>query len=102
MANLLYPSTKIDEHEHLIHPLRVHSLLSDFELEDVWRVSVKLTSRHNLQMFLDQFAKTNATLVNSGMTGLLFKLRLFMGRLFKWDEKLGIIDIFQAENIATH
>ena len=88
MANLLYPNTKIDEHEHLIHPLRVHSLLSDFELEDVWRVPVKLTSRHNLQMFLDQFAKTNATLVNSGMTGLLFKLRLFMGRLFKWDEKL--------------
>lgn len=88
MANLLYPSTKIDEREHLIHPLRVHSLLSDFELEDVWRVPVKLTSRHNLQMFLDQFAKTNAKLVNSGMTGLLFKIRLFMGRLFKWDEKL--------------
>ena len=88
MANLIYPSTKIDEHEHLIQPLRVHSLLSDFELEDVWRVPVNLASTHSLQLFMDQFAKTNAKLVNRGMTGLLFRIRLFMGRLLKWDEKL--------------
>jgi hypothetical protein len=88
MANLLYSRIKIDEHEHLIQPLRVHSLLSDFELEDVWRVPVNLASTHSLQLFMDQFAKTNATLVSKGMTGLLFRIRLFMGRLFKWDEKL--------------
>ena len=88
MANLLYPRTKIDEHEHLIQPLRVHSLLSDFELEDVWWVPVNLASTHSLQLFMDQLAKTNATLVNRGMTGLLFRIRFFMGRLLKWDEKL--------------
>lgn len=87
MANRIYPRTKIDEHEHLIQPLRVHSLLSDFELEDVWRVPVNLTSTHSLQLFMDQFAKTNAKLVNRGMTGLLFRIRFFMGRLFKWDKK---------------
>lgn len=37
---------------------------------------------------MDQFAKTNAKLVNRGMTGLLFKIRLFIGRLLKWDDKL--------------
>ena len=88
MANRIYPRTKIDEHEHLIQPLRVHSLLSDFELEDVWRVPVNLASTHSLQLFMDQLAKTNAKLVNRGMTGLLFRIRFFMGRLLKWDEKL--------------
>jgi len=87
MANLIYPRAKIDEQEHLIQPLRVHSLLPDFELEDVWQIPVNLASAHSLQLFMDQFAKTNAKLVNRGMTGLLFKIRLFIGRLLKWDEK---------------
>ena len=88
MANLIYPRTKIDNREHQIQPLRVHTLLSDFELEDVWRVPVNLSSTHSLQLFMDKFAKTNAQLVNKGITGLLFKIRLFIGSLFKWDEKL--------------
>jgi hypothetical protein len=86
MANLIYPKIKIDPREHLIQPLRVHTLLSDFELEDVWRVPVNLASNHNLQSFIDQFDITNATLVNKGMTGLLFRIRLSVGRFFKWDE----------------
>ena len=88
MANLIYPRIKIDNREHQIQPLRVHTLLSDFELEDVWRVPISLSSTHSLQLFLDQFAKTNAQLVDKGITGLLFRIRLFIGSLFKWDEKL--------------
>ena len=83
----MYPRTKIDEHEHRIQPLRVHTLLSDFELEDVWRIPVNLASIHSLQLFMDQFAKANAQLMNSGIAGLLFRIRFFIGRLFKWDEK---------------
>ena len=88
MANLIYPRIKIDNREHQIQPLRVHTLLSDFELEDVWRVPISLSSTHSLQLFLDQFAKTNAQLVDKGITGLLFRIRLFIGSIFKWDEKL--------------
>lgn len=88
MASLLYPSYKIDEREHLAQPLRVHSLLTDFELEDVWHVPVKLTSAQSLQLFMDQFTKTNESTVSTGITGLLFKFRLFLGRVFKWDEKV--------------
>jgi len=87
MANLIYPRTKIDEHEHLIQPLRVHSLLSDFELEDVWRIPVNLTSIHSLQLFMDQFAKANVKLMNKGVAGFLFRIRFFIGRLLKWDQK---------------
>ena len=87
MANLIYPRIKIDEHDHRIQPLRVHTLLSDFELEDVWRIPVNLASTHSLQLFTDQFAKVNEQLMNSGMAGFLFKIRFFIGRLLKWDEK---------------
>jgi hypothetical protein len=88
MANLLYPKIKIDEQEHLVQLLRVHSLLPDFELEDVWRAPVSLEPTHSLQLFMDQFVKTNAGVVNRGITGLLFKIRLLIGRWLKWDEKV--------------
>jgi hypothetical protein len=88
MANLFYSRTKIDSNEHLIQPLRVHSLLPDFELEDVWRVPVKLASAHSLQLFMDQFTKANGKSLNRGVTGLLFRIRFFLGRLFKWDQKV--------------
>ena len=88
MIKLLLPKTKISDQEHLIQPLRVHSLLPDFELEDVWRLPVTLTSANSLQLFMDQFSDSNTRVVNTGITGLLFRLRLFLGRLFKWDENL--------------
>jgi Protein of unknown function (DUF2867) len=87
--NPLYPKSKIDSREHLTQPLRVHSLLPDFELEDVWRVPVTLTSNQTLQLLMDQFSKSNSITTKTGITGLLFKFRLFLGRLFKWDEKSG-------------
>lgn len=77
---------KINAQEHLIHPLRVHGLLADFELEDVWRLPIKLTSAQSLQLFVDQFQKSNARLSNQGMAGLLFKIRLFVGRMMGWDD----------------
>jgi hypothetical protein len=87
MANPIYPKTKINAHEHLVHPLCVHRLLSDFELEDVWRIPVTLTSRHSLKMFIEQFDKTNVTLIKKGLTGLLFRIRLSIGRLLGWDDR---------------
>jgi hypothetical protein len=88
MASIFFPKTKLDPDEHVAQPLRVHSLLSDYDLEDVWHVPVTLTSTQNLQLFMDQFAKTNSELVKKGIPGLLFRIRLFLGRMFKWDEKL--------------
>ncbi len=82
-----YPNTKIDNDQHRNHPLRVHGLLSDFELKDVWQPKISLASVHSIQLFMDQFAKTNTQLLNQSIAGLLFKIRFFIGRLFKWDEK---------------
>ncbi len=76
---------KISPQEHLKHPWRVHALCADFELEDVWRVPAELAAQHSLHLFMDQFKKTEGQLVKKGAAGLLFKLRLALGKLFGWD-----------------
>jgi len=85
-AMRLSPSIKIDAKEHLAHSLRVHELLKDFELEDVWRLPVTLTSQHSLQLFLDQLQKSRDKSL-PGAAGLLFKFRLWLGKVFSLDEK---------------
>ncbi len=85
------PQIKIDEKQHLKQPWRVHALLPDFELEDVWRVPVKLKREHSLAQFLDAFSKSNEEVISArSMAGILFKIRLFLGKIFKWDEKPAI------------
>jgi hypothetical protein len=76
---------KISPVQHLKYPWQVHALCADFELEDVWRVPVELGAQHSLEMFMDQFKKAEAKLLKKGAAGLLFKLRLALGKLFGWD-----------------
>ena len=78
---------KIHASEHLIHKLKVHHLLSDFELEDVWRVPVDLKSDHSLKLFMDQFKKSDDHLFSKSLAGWLFKFRIFLGKIFGWDKK---------------
>lgn len=82
------PNIRINAREHTTHPLRVHDLLSDFELEDVWRAPVTLLKTHSLHLFLEQFAVGNGQLAGKGMTGFLFNVRFALGKLLNWDEKL--------------
>lgn len=79
---------QINAHEHLKHPLRVHKLLNDFELEDVWRFPIELTADQTLQVFMDQFNRVNGQLLNKGSAAWLFKVRIFLGRIFGWDKKV--------------
>jgi Protein of unknown function (DUF2867) len=79
------PKIRISPQQHSKHLWHVHALCADFELEDVWLVPVELGTQHTLQMFMDQFKKAEAKLVKKGAAGLLFKLRLALGRLFSWD-----------------
>lgn len=76
---------RIPSQEHLKHPWRVHNLLEDFKLEDVWRFPVELDPHETLADFRDQFSLTMEKLEKSGPAGWLFKLRLFLGQIFGWD-----------------
>ncbi|MEQ8581258.1 MAG: DUF2867 domain-containing protein [Marinoscillum sp.] len=78
---------KISPEEHLRHPLRVHDLLSDYELEDVWRFPVILQPGHSLDQFLKLFKSAGDQLSGKGLAGLLFRFRLFLGKLFHWDDQ---------------
>ena len=80
-------SIKLDPKVHLEQKLYVHQFLPDFELEDVWRVPVVLDSNHSLQLFIHQFNEGNKQGFRKGLTGLLFKIRLRVGRVMGWDRK---------------
>jgi hypothetical protein len=79
---------RIDPREHYKHQWKAHTLLSDFKIEDVWRLPVILQPEHNLALVQAQFSKATAKIESRGPAGLLFRLRFFLGRLFKWDEKV--------------
>ena len=81
---------KIDKQGHWVQPWKVHSLLTDFRVEDVWRVPVVLEADHSLQLFIERFYETNDQLVKNGLVWALFRFRHILGKIFKWDEKIKV------------
>lgn len=79
--------SQIDPREHLVHPLRVHALLRDFKLEDVWCLPIRLNADQGLELIIQEYKKATGML-NKGAAANLFKLRKFLGKLFRWDEKV--------------
>ena len=57
--------------EHSKHPWKVHSLLPDLRIEDVWQLPVVMEPHHSLELFQEQFAKAMNKLSNKGLAGLL-------------------------------
>jgi hypothetical protein len=85
----LTPEIKIDKLEHFKHSFRVHSLLADFELEDLWQIPVTLTSNQSLHLFIEHFNKSSVKIIDKGVAGFLFRIRLMLGKLLNLeDEKL--------------
>ncbi|MEQ9401937.1 MAG: DUF2867 domain-containing protein [Cyclobacteriaceae bacterium] len=78
---------RIDPKEHLKHDWEVHPLLSDFQIEDVWKLPVTLQPTDTLAQVLEQFWSATEAIELKGLAGWLFRFRFFLGRLFRWDEK---------------
>ncbi|MFK7801659.1 MAG: DUF2867 domain-containing protein [Anaerolineae bacterium] len=73
--------------EHTKQPWRAHALLTDFEIEDVWRLPVTLTAEQSAaEVRRVLFSELNH-LQEAGAAGFLFKLRFFLGRVFGWDSE---------------
>ena len=77
---------KIPLHFHEQHPWIAHQLMTDFEVEDVWRFPVLLNQEHSIPLFQKQLQLAMEQLSQKGIAGWLFKLRLFLGHLFGWDK----------------
>jgi hypothetical protein len=78
---------KIDKSEHTKLPWKVQDLLKDFRIEDVWLLPVELDETHSLNDVLTQLGKAKNSIPKKGITVQLFKLRLFLGKLFNWDNR---------------
>lgn len=76
---------RVSEAAHRALSWRVHDLLSDFVLEDVWRFPVELAADDTMPAFRDQLIRAMGRL---GPAALLLELRLAVGRLLGWDRRL--------------
>jgi hypothetical protein len=79
---------RIDSKEHFTHRWASQELLHEFKVEDVWQLPVVLQPEHTLEQVHLAFAHASNSIENSGFTGMLFRLRLFIGRIFNWDQKI--------------
>jgi hypothetical protein len=88
--------------EHHKHPWKVHSLLPDLRIEDVWQLPVVMESNHSLALLQEQFAKASKNLTNKGLAGMLFKIRFFIGNLMGWDEKEAVTKLLKGRIRERH
>jgi hypothetical protein len=64
----------------------VHDLASDFRLLDVWRIPIRAApGRDSFERFVRVFLN-NGIETGNGVADALFRLRLALGKWFRWDE----------------
>lgn len=78
---------KVDRKEHIDRNLKIHDLLKDFKVEDVWLLPINLDRQHSLTDVLEQLIITKNKISEKGLVGKLFNLRLYIGKVFHWDNK---------------
>lgn len=78
---------RINKEEHLKHPWRVHSLLKDLRIEDVWLLPVEMNADQPIGELNAAFVQALEQTASSGLAGWLFRLRFFLGRVFGWENK---------------
>jgi Protein of unknown function (DUF2867) len=88
---------KIKPLELIQQPWKVHTLLQDFRVEDVWLLPFELEQRHTLQDILAQLEETNKKIATKGLAGKLFSLRRWLGKIFHWDTDTMSLQIVHGE-----
>ncbi|MEM7537475.1 MAG: DUF2867 domain-containing protein [Chloroflexota bacterium] len=76
---------QIHVEQHMQQPWRAHDLMSDFEIEDVWRLPIVLTADQSVADVRSKLFGSLTTVQQTGVAGFLFQLRLGLGRVFGWD-----------------
>lgn len=76
---------RINQEEHLKLPWRVHRLLPDLRVEDVWELPVEMESDQGIGELYHAFVKAMEQTVKTGMAGWLFRLRLAIGSILGWE-----------------
>ena len=92
---------RINKEEHLKRSWRVHRLLSDFRLEDTWLLPITLDENQSVGEVQSIFAQSLEETANTGIAGLLFKFRLFLGRVFGWEDEVKSVSGLPAGSIRA-
>ena len=78
---------RINKEEHLKQAWRVHSLLPDLRIEDVWSLPVEMEKDQPIGELYTVFVEALERTATKGVAGWLFKLRFFLGRIFGWEDE---------------
>ncbi len=87
--------------DHLKQSWKVHSLLKDYKIEDIWSLPIHLTEQENRNEVLDQLLETKKNITEAGIVKNLFSFRLYLGRIFHWDLKDNNIEKKNVGEIAA-
>lgn len=90
---------RINREEHLKHPWRVHRLLPDLRIEDVWVLPVELDADQNIGDLNAAFVQALEKTASSGLAGWLFRFRFFLGKLFGWEDTLKVKEALPVGSI---
>lgn len=71
--------------DHYRQTWKVHGLLEDFRIEDVWNIPVQLNETDSIPEFRKKMNQALDEFTKSGIAGFLFQFRLFLGKIFGWD-----------------
>lgn len=92
---------RINKEEHQKHAWRVHRLLPDLRIEDVWELPVEMTADQGIGELYHAFIRAMEQTTHHGVAGWLFKLRLFIGKVLGWDDKPNRKDPFPEGSIRA-
>lgn len=79
-------SARLPDSVHTSRPWRIHGLVDDFKLEDVWALPTPGGSREDFQRFVERFAAANTAESSSGLARALWAIRWKLGEVFGWDD----------------
>lgn len=90
---------RINKEEHLKHPWRVHRLLPDLRIEDVWVLPVEMDSDQNVGELSTAFSQAMEKTASTGVAGWLFRLRFYLGKVFGWEDTAKATEALPAGSI---
>ena len=77
---------KLPETAHTSRPWRIHELIPDFRLEDVWALPTP-GGPEDFHRLVERFAASDPTESSSAAVRFLFAFRWWLGGLLGWDEE---------------
>lgn len=79
-------SARLPDSVHTSRPWRIHGLLGDFRLEDVWALPTPGGARDDFPRFVERFALADTAETPSRVARALWAIRWRLGEVFGWDE----------------